>query len=76
MSSNPLHISGEELVRALEGAGYEILLLRGNHVTLKRRSDGRRVTFPVRQGEHVRTATLRDILNDAGLTLEEVRDLL
>jgi len=68
-------LTGEELVRALGKAGFEIARQRGSHVQLRRfLPDGRKVTFPVpvHSGRTMKTGTLRGILRLAGMTVEEL----
>lgn len=50
MSDKLPRITGEQLVRALERAGFERKRQKGSHVHLRRESDKRRVTVPVHQG--------------------------
>lgn len=60
-----------QAVRALERAGFEIVR-QGKHIVM---SDGRRtVTIP--RHNPVNAFTMFGIVRDAGLTLEQFRDLL
>jgi predicted RNA binding protein YcfA (HicA-like mRNA interferase family) len=45
-------------------------------VTLKHPDTGRHVTVPSHGGKDLRTGTLRGIIADAGLTVDEFRALL
>lgn len=76
MSRHLPAISGRKLVRALERAGFAVLRQRGSHVSLeKRTSDGYwRTIVPMHR--EIRPGTLADILNQTGLTKEQLRDLL
>ena len=65
-----------ELLRVLQRAGFEEQRQRGSHLTLRRPSDGRRVTVPVHEGRTVPAGTLRAILRDADLSVEEFLRLL
>jgi predicted RNA binding protein YcfA (HicA-like mRNA interferase family) len=65
-----------QLVRALKRAGFEEQRQRGSHLHLRRASDGRRVTVPVHQGRTVPVGTLRAILRDADISVDEFRELL
>jgi predicted RNA binding protein YcfA (HicA-like mRNA interferase family) len=69
-------VNCQQLVRALKRAGYEEQRQRGSHLHLRRESDGRRVTVPVHKGRTVPVGTLRAILRDADISVEEFRDLL
>ena len=65
----------DQLVRALERAGFEIIRQRGSHVRM-RHPDGRIVTAPVHSGQDVGRGLLRKILRDAELTREAFVALL
>lgn len=69
-------ITCRDLVRALRRAGFEERRQRGSHLTMRRQSDGKRVTVPVHEGQTVPVGTLRAILRDAGLTVEDLMELL
>jgi predicted RNA binding protein YcfA (HicA-like mRNA interferase family) len=58
-------ITGTELVRALEKAGFVIRRQKGSHVHMFRDSDGKRVTVPVHKAKDIPHGTLRSILRDA-----------
>lgn len=69
-------ITCRDLVRALRRAGFEERRERGSHLTMRRPSDGKRVTVPVHEGQTVPVGPLRAILRDAGLTVEDLVELL
>ena len=63
-------VTGAELVRALEKAGFAVSRKRGSHVQLRRQeADGTATTFPVpvHAGKTVKKGTLQGILRKAGL---------
>jgi predicted RNA binding protein YcfA (HicA-like mRNA interferase family) len=66
---------GERLVRALERAGFKVARVAGSHHVM-RHPDGRGTTVPVHPGRDVARGTLRNILADAGLTVEDLQRLL
>jgi predicted RNA binding protein YcfA (HicA-like mRNA interferase family) len=72
-------VRGERVVRALEKAGFKAARVAGSHHVM-RHPDGRGTTVPVhpvsRPGRDVAKGTLRGILADAGMTVEELRRLL
>jgi predicted RNA binding protein YcfA (HicA-like mRNA interferase family) len=74
MPSLPM-LRADELIRALELAGFQVVRQRGSHVRLKH-DDGRAVTVPVHSGQDVGRGLLRKILRDAELTPEEFLKLL
>jgi predicted RNA binding protein YcfA (HicA-like mRNA interferase family) len=64
-------VSGTQLIKALERAGFAVTRVKGSHHRLKH-PDGRATTIPVHSGRD----TLRSVLEDADLTVEELRKLL
>ncbi|HHW40114.1 MAG TPA: addiction module toxin, HicA family [Syntrophomonadaceae bacterium] len=68
-------VSGKDVVRALKRAGFRVTHIRGSHYYL-RRSGGNLVTVPVHTDEILDLKTLKSILEQAGLTIEELIDLL
>ena len=68
-------VRGERVVRALEKAGFKAARVAGSHYIM-RHPDGRGTTVPVHPGRDVAKGTLRGILADAGMTVEELRRLL
>lgn len=76
MSPKLPRVSCRKLVRALERAGFEEQRQRGSHLHMRRASDGKRVTVPVHQGRAVPVGTLRAILRDADINVDEFLDLL
>jgi predicted RNA binding protein YcfA (HicA-like mRNA interferase family) len=76
MSPKLPRVGCRQLVRALNRAGFEEQRQRGSHLHLRRASDGKRVTVPVHQGRTVPVGTLRAILRDADVTVDEFLELL
>ena len=74
MSQLP-RLSGREVVKALRKIGYEQDRQRGSHIVLRQTaSPHRRVTVPD-HGE-VAKGTLRAIIREVGLTVDEFKALL
>ena len=74
MSELP-RISGREVVRALKKIGYEQDRQRRSHMILRQTdSPHRRVTVP--DHKEVAKGTLRAIIREVGLAVDEFRDLL
>lgn len=74
MAKLPTDLSGQQLRRALERAGFVFRRQRGSHMILRRQEPYARVSVP--DHRTVRPGTLRQILSEAGLSLEELRRLL
>jgi predicted RNA binding protein YcfA (HicA-like mRNA interferase family) len=70
----PTDISGREMRRALERAGFVFRRQRGSHMVLRRDDPYARVVVP--DHAHIRAGTLRHIVSDAGLTIEDLLRLL
>ena len=68
-------VRGDRVVRALEKAGFKVARVAGSYHVL-RHPDGRGTTVPVHPGRDLAKGTLRSILADTGLTIEELRRLL
>lgn len=74
MSTLP-QISGREVVSALGRLGYELDRQRGSHMILRNtRPPHRRLVIP--DHREVAKGTLRAIIREAGLTVEEFVGLL
>jgi predicted RNA binding protein YcfA (HicA-like mRNA interferase family) len=69
-------VRAREVIAALRKAGFEAQHQTGSHVRLRRPGSPQlSVTVPIHGGD-VPRATLRRILSQAGLTVEEFRALL
>jgi predicted RNA binding protein YcfA (HicA-like mRNA interferase family) len=66
-----------EVVRALEKAGFAITRSKGSHHRLVHVNDpSRATTIAMHKGKDVLRGTLVDIIEQAGLTIDEFLDLL
>lgn len=72
MSKLPRDLKPKKVLKALARAGFEIDHITGSHYILKK--GNLRTMVPFHQS--VKTGTLRAILGQCGLTLEEFIDLL
>ena len=75
MSEKLPAIEGRRLVRALERAGFAVVRITGS-AHIMRHADGRMVSVHVHKGAIIKRGTLAGILDDAGLTADDLRDLL
>jgi predicted RNA binding protein YcfA (HicA-like mRNA interferase family) len=64
-------IRGDRLIKALERAGFTVTRVKGSHHRLKH-PDGRSTTVPVHAGKDVPKGTIRAILEDTGLTVDDL----
>jgi len=69
-------VSGEQLVRALTKFGYSVARQKGSHVRMRHASDPRRIPVTVPLHSEVAPGTLRRILKDAGLSVEQFTSAL
>jgi len=69
-------LSGRDLVRALKRVGFEEVRQRGSHLALRKATSERTYKVIVPLHSSLARGTLFDILKQAGLTPEELRDLL
>ena len=73
MSKLPV-VSGAECVKALGKVGFIFFRQRGSHITMVRKSPPSQTTIP--NHKELDRGTLRAIIRQAGLTVEEFRELL
>lgn len=76
MSGTLPQISGPRLMRALERAGWYIARQDGGHAPRKRPGRPGVVTVGTHGSKPVPPGTLRRILDDAGITVSRLRELL
>ena len=69
----PTDLSGQELVKALLRVGFVVNRQKGSHIILKRGNPYARVVVP--DHKQLRPGTLRQILNEAGVTVEQLLEL-
>lgn len=69
-------VRGADLVRALERLGFVVDRQRGSHVHLRHRTSGARATVPIHAGREISPGLLHGVLKDAGVSLDELREVL
>lgn len=74
MGKLPTGLSGRRVRTALERTGFVFRRQRGSHMILRRDDPYARVVVP--DHKQLRPGTLRKILHEAGLTVEEFVTLL
>lgn len=67
-------ISGKECIKALKKIDFLVYRQRGSHITLVRENPSTQVTIP--NHRTIAKGTLRNIIRQAGLTVDEFIDLL
>jgi len=69
-------VSGDDVIKALKKAGFEVVRQRGSHVSLhKKTPEGVLLTVVPRKPE-IKRGTLLSILRQAGISREEFLKLL
>lgn len=74
MAKLPTDLSGRDVRAALERAGFAFRRQSGSHMVLGRDAPHARVVVPNHQ--QIRAGTLRHIIADAALTVEQFMGLL
>jgi predicted RNA binding protein YcfA (HicA-like mRNA interferase family) len=69
-------ISGQQMVKALKRAGFEVLRQRGSHVSMEKREPQITRKTVVPQHREIRPGTLNDILKQTGLSKDDLRKLI
>lgn len=64
-------VRARDFVRVAFQAGFEFDRQRGSHAVYIRPSDGRRLVIPMHGAKDLKPGTLRGLIADLGLTVEE-----
>ncbi len=77
MSGRLPSLKPQDVLRALQRAGFEVARIKGSHHILVHKDDPKRMTNVPRHGNRdLPRGTLRAIISQAGLTVEEFVALL
>ncbi|MCL5026566.1 MAG: type II toxin-antitoxin system HicA family toxin [Chloroflexi bacterium] len=76
MSPKLPRVTATQLVRALHRAGWYDDEQSGSHLSLRHPDRTGKVIVPVHRGKILKLGTLAGIMEDAGLTPDELRRLL
>ena len=63
--------SGTEVVRAFQNVGWNVARQKGSHVCLEKPGHEATLTVPVHKGKDVKKGTLRNLIKDAEMTVDE-----
>ncbi len=69
-------VTGKDVMGALLRKGFTLVYIRGSHHYLEPPGSGLLVTVPVHPGKTLKPKTLKTILDQAGLTIDELIELL
>lgn len=75
MSNRFPKVTAKDAIRVIEKIGFILVRQSGSHKIYKN-PEGKRVTIPYHGTEILKIKTLKNILNDANLTIEEFVNLL
>ena len=77
MSPRAPRLTGKQLEKAILRAGWYLHHSRGSHFYYRHpERPGKQITIPIHAGEIIPQKTLKSILEQADLTLEELAKLL
>jgi len=68
-------LGGEEVVKILQGIGFEKIRQKGSHVYLKH-PDGRCTVVPIHKGKDIDRGLLRKIIRDVELSYQDFINLI
>jgi predicted RNA binding protein YcfA (HicA-like mRNA interferase family) len=68
-------LSSQEVIRVLEHRGFRLVRSRGSHHLFWNPETARRVTVPIHSGD-LPIGTLAEILRQAGISRDDLRDLI
>lgn len=76
MSDRLPSVTGKQLIRALERQGWFVKRTRGSHFVLRHPQIPDAIPVPVHGSRPIKRGTLQSILKTAGLSREELKQLL
>lgn len=76
MTPRQPRISGKDVVATLRRAGFILIYIEGSHHYLEPSEGGSLVTVPVHTNKILKPKTLKNILNQAGMTIDDFNKLL
>lgn len=77
MSKLPRDLPGDRLIRALGRIGWYVDHQVGSHATLRNSAlQEKKLVVPVHPGRPLKPKTLQRIIKEAGVTVEQLRELL
>jgi len=75
MSKLPV-VPARDVIRVAEKLGFAFDRQKGSHAVYLRASDQRRLVIPVHPGRDLKPGTLRGLIDDMGLSVEEFVGML
>lgn len=69
-------VSGIEVIKALSKIGFQHIRTSGSHAILNKQSENGKITIPVPLHKELAKGTLKSIMRQTGLSLEDLLNLL
>lgn len=69
-------VSGEKLIKALSKIGFKHIRTRGSHAILTRENERGKITIPVPLHPELAKGTLKSIMKQSGINLDELLELI
>ncbi|MBI4158978.1 type II toxin-antitoxin system HicA family toxin [Candidatus Woesearchaeota archaeon] len=69
-------VSGKDVVKALSKIGFQHVRTRGSHAILNKQTENGKITIPVPLHKELAKGTLKSIMRQAELSLEDFLKLL
>ena len=69
-------VSGKDAIKALSKAGFRVTRQKGSHVRLEKIEPSKILKLTIPLHETLKKGTLRQIISDAGMSVEEFAKLL
>jgi predicted RNA binding protein YcfA (HicA-like mRNA interferase family) len=63
--------SGDRVVQVFKRAGWRVARLKGSHVIMIKKGIDATLSIPVHKGKDVKKGTLRRLIRDAGMSVED-----
>ena len=70
--TRPPRLTAQEVMRVIERKGFVLVRQSGSH-KIFRNSEGMRITLPFHSGKILHPKLLKSILEDAGLSVDDLR---
>ena len=64
-------VPARDVIRVVEKIGFAFDRQKGSHAVYLRASDHRRLVIPVHKGRDLKPGTLRGLIDDMGLSVDE-----
>ena len=69
-------VEGKDLARVARKLGFVLDRQKGSHAVYLRTADHARIVIPMHSGRSIRPGTLSGILEDLGISADQLRELL